>query len=970
MRTPEPRKKKKTATPKKKPSPQIAELKARLQEAEETLEAIRSGAVDAIVVSGKTGDQIFTLQGADRSYRLLVESINEGVVTISSDGVILYCNQQFADMVGMIPEKIIGTPFLAFVAREDRFLFEQFFSSKLQSICRYRVFLKGSDVKDVFVQVSLGYADVAGLSVTTAIISDLTEQFRHLELIKEEKLSRAVIDQSPVGIAVCDKDGRIIRMSPALRMLGKENMQGEIFDENFHLLLSGRNIQAKLFSTESLLSGNVIEQRECILYEENGETRHVIFSGRPFFDEDGQINGCLIALLDITDRKRAEDELQAAHHQLEMATLAAEAGTWDWDVKTGKARWSIDTFDLYGLDPEKDKPSVEKWLSVVHPEDSADAWERLQKAVNGQTYYSSDYRIVKPDGQVCWISSRGKALYDENGHAEKMMGICIDNTKQKRAEERILQQNAVLDGMNRVFQESLTSKTEQELVAACLEVAEDLTDSKLGFIARMDPDGLLRDIMDTAFDREGAPSTDQPGHHRPVFRYELSEIYKERIREGKNFFVNDAGELSKNVRIPEGHPPLHSFLAAPLILEEKPVGLIGLFNRERGYDALQQDILEDVAPAILQAILGKRTELIVNHQADLLSMVSDAVIAFDIQKRITYLNQAAARMYGWAADEALGRTLEELMPSLAGGGKFTRLDDCIERRDVFRDEFVHCRRDGSRFWVEEASSALFDEEGQVCGFVTANRNISDRKKDEKTKEEWTRRLEAANKDLESFSYSVSHDLRAPLRAIDGYSRMIMKRHGTALVPDAMRKFNEIRQSAQKMGQLIDDLLNFSRTGRADLTVRSLDMEALITDVWQEIMEQASRERRIAFTLQRDIPGARGDRAMIRQVIFNFLDNAFKFTSLREEANIEVGGYSSGEEIIYFIRDNGAGFDMEYYDKLFGVFQRLHSADVFPGTGVGLAIVQRILHRHGGRAWAEGEIDKGACFYFSLPGVTS
>lgn len=969
MRASEPRKKKKTAAPKRKAQTKLAELKERLREAEETIEAIRSGAVDAIVVSGKAGDQIFTLQGADQSYRLLVESINEGVVTISSGGIILYCNQQFAGMVGMMPEKIIGTSFLGYTADEDHYLFRQFFSSKLQSICRYRVFLKGSNAKDVFVQISLGYADVAGLGVTTAIISDLTEQFRHLELIKEEKLSRTIIEQAPVGIAVCDKDGRIIRMSPALRALSGENLQGKIFDEHFHLLFDGRNLQSKLFSTQSLLSGSIFEKEECILYGADGEVMHVIFSGRPLFDEDGQINGCLIALLDITDRKRAENELQAAHHQLEMTTVAAGAGTWEWNIKTGKARWSMDTFDLYGLDPQRDKPSVEKWLSVIHPEDSADAWEKLHKALNSRAPYLSDYRIVKPDGQVCWISSRGKALYDENGHAERMMGICIDNTKQKLAQERIIQQNAELDGMNRVFQESLTSKTEQELTAACLEVAEDLTNSRLGFIAKMGPDGLLHDIMDTALDEDAVQSCDQRGGHRRVYRYEMSEIYKERIRQGKSFFVNNTGELSKNILIPEGHPPLHTFLAVPLVLDEEPVGLIGLFNRESGYSALQQNILEDVAPAILQSILGKRAEIIVNRQADLLSMVSDAVIAFDIHKRITYLNQAAVRMYGWTVDEALGRTLEELMPSLAGSEKFTRLDDDMKRRDIFRDEFIHCRRDGSRFWVEEVSSALFDEEGQLSGFVTANRNISDRKKNEKAKEEWTRRLEAANKDLESFSYSVSHDLRAPLRAIDGYSRMIMRKYGATLVPDAMGKFNEIRQSAQKMGQLIDDLLNFSRMGRADLSMRALDMEALIAGIWQEIIEQAPPERRIAFTLQRDIPGAMGDRTMIRQVIFNLLDNAVKFTSLREEASIEAGGYPCGEENIYFIRDNGAGFDMEYYDKLFGVFQRLHSADVFPGTGVGLAIVQRVLQRQGGRAWAESEIDKGSCFYFSLPRIT-
>jgi PAS domain S-box-containing protein len=226
-------------------------------------------------------------------------------------------------------------------------------------------------------------------------------------------------------------------------------------------------------------------------------------------------------------------------------------------------------------------------------------------------------------------------------------------------------------------------------------------------------------------------------------------------------------------------------------------------------------------------------------------------------------------------------------------------------------------------------------------------------------------LEAANKELESFSYSVSHDLRAPLRAIDGYTRMILRKHASKLDDDAIEKFNVIRDSTRMMGQLIEDLLAFSRTGRAEMSDKTLDIGGLIREVWGEI-EAANPDRRLRLKIA-ELPPCRGDQGLIKQALVNILSNAVKFTKGREEALIEAGWDVKGSERAYYIRDNGVGFDMKYHDKLFGVFQRLHNTGEFEGTGVGLAIVQRIINRHGGRVWAEGEVDRGACFFFSLPG---
>jgi signal transduction histidine kinase len=230
--------------------------------------------------------------------------------------------------------------------------------------------------------------------------------------------------------------------------------------------------------------------------------------------------------------------------------------------------------------------------------------------------------------------------------------------------------------------------------------------------------------------------------------------------------------------------------------------------------------------------------------------------------------------------------------------------------------------------------------------------------------ERTAQLEAVNKELEAFSYSVSHDLRTPLRAIDGFSQMLMKRYGESLDDEGKRLLRVVRDNTARMGQLIDDILSFSRAGRLELRQSAIDMEALVRDVWQDLaVATAGRDVRLEL---HPLPAARGDATMVRQVLANLLGNAVKFTRPRAEAHIEVGGAADADECTYYVADDGVGFDAKYIDKLFGVFQRLHGIEEFEGTGIGLAIVKRIVARHGGRVWAEGKVDAGATFHFTLP----
>jgi light-regulated signal transduction histidine kinase (bacteriophytochrome) len=224
-------------------------------------------------------------------------------------------------------------------------------------------------------------------------------------------------------------------------------------------------------------------------------------------------------------------------------------------------------------------------------------------------------------------------------------------------------------------------------------------------------------------------------------------------------------------------------------------------------------------------------------------------------------------------------------------------------------------------------------------------------------------LEAANKELEAFSYSVSHDLRAPLRAIDGFSQVLLEEYQELVDEKGKNYLQRIRLGAQRMAQLIDDMLNLSRVNRGELNYRAVDLSTMAESVAEEL-RQSQPDRIVDFKIQKGL-SVYGDDRLLRIVLDNLLGNAWKFTSNHPTACIEFGLLPEKERTVFYVRDNGAGFNMKYSDKLFGAFQRLHNTTEFPGTGVGLATVQRIIHRHGGQVWAEGETEKGATFYFTI-----
>ncbi len=335
-------------------------------------------------------------------------------------------------------------------------------------------------------------------------------------------------------------------------------------------------------------------------------------------------------------------------------------------------------------------------------------------------------------------------------------------------------------------------------------------------------------------------------------------------------------------------------------------------------------------------------------------------------RKILFLEQAVnmQREHGWKGSEEILNTLQ--------GGKMTMDELRVQIQNMSlreeqllnqRAEFVNAQAVSTKRWVILGNlAAIFLI---LVSFMLLRKQIQERIIAQRRAEKSALQLETTNKELESFSYSVSHDLRSPLRAIDGYSRMFEEDYGDQLDTEGKRLLSVVRANSKKMGMLIDDLLDFARTGRQALDGHEVDMSALIDEVWLELMAAGDAHPTLQF-YKHDLLPVWGDQMLLKQLLSNLLSNAVKYSSTKEQPKVEVLSKIHDGEIIYEIHDNGVGFDMRYYKKLFGVFQRLHTSEEFPGTGVGLAIVQRIIVRHGGRVWAESELGVGSTFSFSLP----
>jgi PAS domain S-box-containing protein len=651
--------------------------------------------------------------------------------------------------------------------------------------------------------------------------------------------------------------------------------------------------------------------------------------------------------------------------------------------KGGKNLLEIDD-----LTPYVNQSWVEFWKGNDH--DAAQL--AVARAAHGDAAVFYGY-CETAKGTPKWWEIFVSPLKDAHGNIDRLLAVSRDITARRQVEEQLRRQADELRALNEEAGRSrLAALTlmddavdaRNRLERANQELRSEMAEHQLAKKDLASKHALLMAVLDSAHDTlvfsvdtNYCYTAFNASHRREMKRVWTADISigmnlldcmhspELRALAKKSLDRAFAGEAFSEIR----HQP------DPAVDYELSWNPIGLHDQVIGVTVFIRDITERT----------RTEEALLQAREDLERRVAERTQELTKSKELLDETGRLARVGGWELDlqtklltwTDVTRQIHEVGPDFQ-----PHLDDGIsfyapEAVPVISEAVRRGFEDGQswdlelpfitakkrRIWVRAIGHA-YREDGTIVRLGGVFQDITERRLAEDEQKRDRDHLEAANKELEAFSYSVSHDLRAPLRAIDGFARILTEDHGQQLGGEGQRVADIIRAEARRMGRLIDDLLDFSRIGRRPVQPDQVDMMALTTAVFDECAAQAPG-RDLRF-IQQPLPPALGDPAMLRQVLTNLISNAIKFTRQKDVASIEIGGYTNGRESLYYVKDNGVGFDMKYADKLFGVFQRLHTEDQFEGTGVGLALVQRIIHRHGGRVWADGTVGHGAAFHFTLP----
>jgi PAS domain S-box-containing protein len=715
---------------------------------------------------------------------------------------------------------------------------------------------------------------------------------------------------------------------------------------------------------------------------------------------DGRIEGFFSLMTDVSDIREAEAQLRERDERLHLALEAASMAVWEWDPVGETVEVGANYSTVTGL--AAPTGNRDEFVAAIHPDDRERVMRETQQAVEQNREFSHEFRLMGADGVQRWLLSRGKLI--ERDGRKLLVGVLMDVTDRHYAQDAL----AFLAEASHVLTESLDYEETLSRVASLA-------------VPRI-ADWCAVDI----FEEEGAPRRLAVAHSDPeklALAQELQERYPTDLNSehglGKVMRTGEpeliphiSDEMLRAMARDEEHYRiaadlgLVSAIIVPLRARGKTLGGMTLVTAESGrtydradldlalslarrcatavdnswlYQQAEREIQERIAAERAQAELARQIDNERQRLADILLTVPGVVWEAwgqpdASQQRINFVSEFVEDMLGYTVEEWLEQPnfwLQIVHPE-------DRERAAREASEIFMgqrpglSEFRWIAKDGRVLWVEAHSVVVRDEEGQGVGMRGVTIDITVRKRAEEALskfneeleqrvQERTKELEEANRELEGFTYSVAHDLRTPLRNIVSSSAMIVRDQANRLDENSKEDLDTLATSAKYMAALIDDLLKFARLGRQDLHVEPVNLSNLAEEIGRYLQEEHGD-----FKLEVQ-PGmeAQGDPELLRMMLANLLDNAQKYRHQERPPEVVVGATDRGGERAYFVRDNGIGFDMAFVNKLFQPFQRLHRAEEYPGTGIGLANVRRIVEKHGGRVWAESKPGVGSTFYFTL-----
>ena len=727
------------------------------------------------------------------------------------------------------------------------------------------------------------------------------------------------------GMAMSNLDGRFMQVNNAFcQMMGYSAQE-----------LLGMDMQAVTYSQDwpqhhaqlmALVAGDldsfVIEKR-C--RTKAGALVWVRVSMSPLRNADGQAEGFIGIAEDINQTRETAVALRQVQDALNSASRVSRLGAWSVDVTCADlvVQLSDIACEIHRLPPGTVLTTAQA-IAAYSPDDAPIIGESFDACAKDGLAFDHELCLVNSAGKQVWVRSIGEAVRDGNGQVVRVQGSIQDISARKLAE---------------LAQTALQTRLTTTLDNISDGFATIDRDWRLSFVNRRAEQMLQRD--------------------RTALVGQLMQVVFP-VVEGTSFVGHYIQAIRKKqaVHFEEYYAPLGLWLN--LSVYPSADGLAIYFR-----DVTRQRLANEQL-RLLETAVSRLNDIV---------LITEAEPFDEPGPRIVFVNDAFERRTGYSRDEVLGKTPRLLQGPNTQRAELDRIGHELRQWQPVRAELINYTKSGQQFWLELDIVPIANAEGWYTHWVAVERDITERKQAqlemlelnaelENRVQVRTAQLEVANRELEAFSYSVSHDLRSPLNTVNGFGQLLQKSHADHLSDKGKHYLNRIRAGTQQMGELIEGLLSLAKLSRNTLILGMVDLSAMALRVEQELREREP-ERQVSVHIQ---PGLQvhGDATLLMVVMQNLLGNAWKYTSKQADAWIEIGTQPTADgDAVYFVRDNGAGFDMAHANKLFGAFQRLHAPTDFAGTGVGLANVKRVIERHGGRVWAEGHLNEGATFFFTL-----
>ena len=783
-----------------------------------------------------------TIKRSENKYHSLYTAMSEGValheIIFNSkhepvDYVVTDVNNSYETMVGLSKEEVIGKrasklygtnepPYLKLYARVAETGVSEKFKTYFEPLNKHFRISVVSPEKNKF----------------ATVFEDISARIEYERRLHEsEKKYRTIVNNLQDGFLRADINDNIIMVSPSTaKMYSFSSSEAMTWIKTKTLFKESEEFDLMLKELEK--TGEV-NDFECTALRKDGTSFYISINCQFHYDDQGHIQGIEAFVRDITERKQIEADLEKSRNSLSEAQRIANIGSWEWNIETGVVLWSDELYSIYNKDNETYKPNLNSFLEFVHPEDHDFVYDQIHKQLYGQEHVKFDFKVILEDGSTRILTTLAEITdYDEKGKPKIIMGTNQDITEIKIAEKEILTGKKVIDSINQVFQESLISKTENEVIMKCLEVAEDLTGSEFGFLGEINKKGRLDD---RALSPPGWNKCKTKNASDLLKDMEIVSYWGRTIKESKSQVVNDPSSDPDSRGLPDGHPPINSFLGVPLNKGEKTIGMIALANKKGGYTQEDKKNIETLSVAFVEVLLRKKAELKINENM--------------------------------------------------------------------------------------------------------------------------KRLAQSNKELEQFAYITSHDLREPLRMITSFLQLLQRRYKDKLDEDANEFIGFAVDGAKRLDNMTNDLLSYSRITSSKRHIQVVDFEQVLAETLQNL--KIPIEETNAVITYDHLPTMLGDAKLKVQLFQNIIGNALKYRS-QKTPEIHISAIKKNDHYLFSIKDNGIGMSQDHLKKIFTIFQRLHTQEEYEGTGIGLAIAQKIVHQQGGKIWAESELGKGTTFYFTIP----